>query len=624
MNNTELYFQKNPYQPKQEEIITQMLEQFEPDRKLQTIEEEKEIISFILHALTTGRTALCEADKTEMRTQAYLIASVLYKLSAKDKLPIIIAAATPMQQEHIASIYLPQISRMMYQSGLIDRKLKCIIRKGKRHYLCDKRLSRYQQQTPTLPPDFSAILEKLRKVGWKEIDLDRWRLPSDMRRQICVSKCQNSCSRFSACRYQQFLQHCRNIHSYDFQITDHSYILSEREKERTGERGTLPDYNILIIDDAHMLSKPVERMFRQILPEKDLLQLYDFFPKMQDTTRKWRQLQSDFRKSVNQLFDSEDETSIKISLGLLENTLADFRSVRSRKSRETMITDISEKLLTQITGIRKNGRHFWIEGAQKGDRTVCMLPDTPDEILYQNIWNNQKKNIAVSDHKTVEDKRSDFNPLRSMQKKCPLYSSSQSQLKLPFDSRQEHTLLYIPRDFSVSETTGDKYLEYIAEITEKLAKIAGNKAIILSADKRLLADLMVKEMERCRFPIYITPFSSAKIPQEFRTAKKGLLFACNTGISMRAKPDHSLSMFIILDLSPQNQKWIEQLSNSVKTTRNSNRAFIVSILDKKILMDSYYQNHTLAPSLQIDVTHSLKQVKNFADKIKNEEISHGK
>lgn len=529
------------------------------------------------------------------------MASVLYKLSAKDNLPIIIAAATPVQQEQIANIYLP--------------------------------------------PDFSSILEKLRKVGWKEIDLDRWELPSDIKRQICVSKCRDSCSCFSVCRYQLFLQHCRNIHSYDFQITGHGYILSEREKERTGKRGTLPDYSILIIDEAHMLGKPVERMFRQILPEKDLLQLYKFFPKKQDTTRKWRQLQSEFHKSVNRLYDSEDEAAIKISLGLLENTLADLQSVRSSKSREAMITDISEKLLTQITGIRKNGRRFWIEGAQKGDRTVCMLPDTPDEILYQNIWNNHKKNIAVSDYKTAEDKLYDFDPIRSMQKKCPLYSGSQNQLKFPLHSPQGHTLLYIPRGFSVLEISGDKYWDHIAEMTEKLAKIAGNKAIILSADKRLLAELMVKEMERCRFPIYMAPFASAEIPKEFRTGKKGILFASNAAISMMEMPDNSLTMLIILDLSslssilgpehnhPQGrntkeekiflQKGTEQLSNSAKTARNNNHAFIVSILDTKILMDSYYQNHTLAPSLQINVTHSLKQVKNFADKVRNEEISHG-
>ena len=91
---------------------------------------------------------------------------------------------------------------------------------------------------------------------------------------------------------------------------------------------------------------------------------------------------------------------------------------------------------------------------------------------------------------------------------------------------------------------------------------------------------------------------------------------------MIEKPDNSLTMFIILDLSPQ--KWKEQLFNSAKSTRNNNRAFIVSILDKKILTDSYYQNHTLAPFLQIDVTHSLKQVKNFADKVRSEEIFHGK
>ena len=71
------------------------------------------------------------------------------------------------------------------------------------------------------------------------------------------------------------------------------------------------------------------------------------------------------------------------------------------------------------------------------------------------------------------------------------------------------------------------------------------------------------------------------------------------------------------------QKRIEQLMNLVKDNHKNNPALIVSILDKRILMDSYYQNNTLVPSLQIDVTHSLKQVKNFANKVRNEEVSHG-
>ena len=71
------------------------------------------------------------------------------------------------------------------------------------------------------------------------------------------------------------------------------------------------------------------------------------------------------------------------------------------------------------------------------------------------------------------------------------------------------------------------------------------------------------------------------------------------------------------------QKGIEQLMNLVKDNRKNDPSLIVSILDKKILMDSYYQNNSLAASLRIDVTHSLKHVKNFANKVKIEEVSHG-
>ena len=645
MNNTELNYQKNPRMPKQEETIIHILDQIAPCGKPQAIAEEEAIISFILHALTTGRTALCGADETVARTQAYLIASVLYKVSAKDSLPVIIAAATPKQQKQIANIYLPQISRAMYQSGVIDRKLKFVIRKSRKHYLCDKRLSLYQHRAKDLPSGLSAILEKLRQAGWKEIDLDYWELPFHIKKQINVSQCRDSCPCSSACRYQMYLQHCRNIHSYDFQITGHDYILSERERENAGKKGTLPDYNILIIDEAHKLGKPVERIFRQILPEKDLLQLYGLFPQKQDTNRKGRHLQTEFYKAVNLLYNSEVETDIKNRLKILENALAQFQSVRVNKnrSREVMIKNISEKLLTQITEIRRDGRCFWIEGSQKGDRTICMLPDTLDEILYQNIWNNHKKNIAISSSKTASDKSLDFEPITGMQKKHPLYSNKESLSELPSHSPHEHTLLYIPRGFSVSETSKDAYLDHIAVLTERLTKIAGNKAIILSADKHLLAELLVKEMDRCQFPIYMTPFTSAEIPKEFRTDKKGILFVRNAAISMADILDSSVTMLIILNLpslnsiylehsQPQDknakkleafQKGIEQLMNLVKDNRKNDPSLIVSILDKKILMDSYYQNNSLAASLRIDVTHSLKHVKNFANKVKIEEVSHG-
>ena len=623
MNNTEINYQKNPRMPKQEETIIHILDQIAPCGKPQAIAEEEAIISFILYALTTGRTALCEADETVARTQAYLIASVLYKVSAKDSLPVIIAAATPKQQKQIANIYLPQISRAMYQSGVIDRKLKFVIRKSRKHYLCDKRLSLYQHRAKDLPSGLSAILEKLRQAGWKEIDLDYWELPFHIKKQINVSQCRDSCPCSSACRYQMYLQHCRNIHSYDFQITGHDYILSERERENAGKKGTLPDYNILIIDEAHKLGKPVERIFRQILPEKDLLQLYGLFPQKQDTNRKGRHLQTEFYKAVNLLYNSEVETDIKNRLKILENALAQFQSVRVNKnrSREVMIKNISEKLLTQITEIRRDGRCFWIEGSQKGDRTICMLPDTLDEILYQNIWNNHKKNIAISSSKTASDKSLDFEPITGMQKKHPLYSNKESLSELPSHSPHEHTLLYIPRGFSVSETSKDAYLDHIAVLTERLTKIAG-----------------------CQFPIYMTPFTSAEIPKEFRTDKKGILFVRNAAISMADILDSSVTMLIILNLpslnsiylehsQPQDknakkleafQKGIEQLMNLVKDNRKNDPSLIVSILDKKILMDSYYQNNSLAASLRIDVTHSLKHVKNFANKVKIEEVSHGK
>jgi len=213
------------------------------------------------------------------KTHAYIVACIVNKIFAKKsifskKQAIIVTTSSIALQKAIIDDYLPEISKLLVEKGLLSSTLTCVLRKGKDHYLCEKRLTHYVE---TLNSTTKRLTEydALRKlIKSKSIDLDEVKNISNYdKRKICVnnSTCFD-CKQYRTCAYQKFMIQARKSH-FDFQICNHNYYLADILKRKKGMVSLLPDYNKVIIDEAHKLLEVAQQMYGVSLIQNELIAL---------------------------------------------------------------------------------------------------------------------------------------------------------------------------------------------------------------------------------------------------------------------------------------------------------------------------------------------------------------
>ncbi len=186
-----------------------------------TIREEQ--IALALHMLTAlshRHISLAEAGVGIGKTLAYLLASVLakrgcingfYNLSfytgtpyvEAGDMPIVIATSSIALQRALANDYIPALSDILMEHGVIKTPLTYVIRKGREHYVCERRLR--AQLNFECDGEMRGVLEGLLEPG-AEIDLAEIDgLTPYVKRMIGVSgQCSVACPHRSRCAYLLF------------------------------------------------------------------------------------------------------------------------------------------------------------------------------------------------------------------------------------------------------------------------------------------------------------------------------------------------------------------------------------------------------------------------------------
>ena len=100
----------------------------------------------MLNAMLEGGIALCDAGTGIGKTYAYLAAGTVYHrfraASGFPVRPILISTSSIALQTAARDEYLPLLSSLLAEDGMITQPLQAVIRKGKSHYVCDDRLER--------------------------------------------------------------------------------------------------------------------------------------------------------------------------------------------------------------------------------------------------------------------------------------------------------------------------------------------------------------------------------------------------------------------------------------------------------------------------------------------------
>lgn len=168
-------------------------------------------------------------------------------------MPIVIATSGIALQNELIRKVIPELSSVLVKHGIIKQPISAILRKGRGHYVCRRKLQAHIQFEQD--QKMKAILAKLLQPH-ATIDLDTVEgLTPHVRRKISVPTCCNSdCPYMRNCKYLQFRRAAQSP-SIDIQVCNHNYFQADTLRRREGKRPIIPNYQSVIIDKTHKSSK---------------------------------------------------------------------------------------------------------------------------------------------------------------------------------------------------------------------------------------------------------------------------------------------------------------------------------------------------------------------------------
>ena len=273
-------FYKVEYQKRAHQEVEKIFRVLLPEQGLAVREEQIRLCHEMLDTLLGERIALCDAGVGIGKTYAYLVACVLMRkysiLMERNSLPkqhpVVVSTSSIALQKAILSEYVPFLSRVLVEQGIIQTPLRAVVRKGKEHFVCDNRLEqrieaiRYKQK--------NAVQREALLSLRKHYDMDTVKdLSGFDRRLVCVPKfCPRECPGRQTCRYQRYLEESKKQDVF-LQICNHNYLLADAFHRREEYKPLLADYRALVVDEAHKLPEAARQMFGKNLCMDDIREI---------------------------------------------------------------------------------------------------------------------------------------------------------------------------------------------------------------------------------------------------------------------------------------------------------------------------------------------------------------
>lgn len=227
-------FYKVEYQKRAHQEVEKIFRVLLPEQELAVREEQIRLCHEMLDTLLGERITLCDAGVGIGKTYAYLVACVLMRkysiLMERNSLPkqhpVVVSTSSIALQKAILSEYIPFLSRVLVEQGIIQTPLRAVVRKGKEHFVCDNRLEQRieairHKQKNAVPKEALLSLRK-------HYDMDTVKdLSGFDRRLVCVPKfCPRECSGRQTCCYQRYLEESKKQDVF-LQICNHNYLLAD-------------------------------------------------------------------------------------------------------------------------------------------------------------------------------------------------------------------------------------------------------------------------------------------------------------------------------------------------------------------------------------------------------------
>lgn len=230
---------------KKEGSLAARIERFS-ERREQLLTAEKIIDSFNQHQFD-----FIEAGTGTGKSFAYLIPALFYNNLNQDR--IVVSTNTINLQEQLINKDLVTLKRVL------DFDFKAVLVKGRNNYLCLRKFKNFhknysENELELEPKLFKELNEWKKNTESGERSEINFHLKRSIWNKIAAESdlcLKTACPFYSSC---YFMAARKEIYQADILVINHHLLLSDaRLKEDTGsaDRGILPNFNHLIIDEAH-------------------------------------------------------------------------------------------------------------------------------------------------------------------------------------------------------------------------------------------------------------------------------------------------------------------------------------------------------------------------------------
>src|SRR5438445_8808466 len=201
-------------------------------------------------AIADRRHLMVEAGTGVGKSFAYLVPAIQAALSEQDR-RVVVSTHTIGLQEQLIRKDIPFLQSVL-------PSFRAVLVKGRGNYISLRRLRVAQQRAPSLLSEPAAV-EQLHRLGrWSRVttdgsrsDLDFQPLPSvwDLVESDTGNCLGRDCRDYAECHY---FKARKGIHAAHLLVVNHALFFSDLALRQVGA-GLLPDYKVVIFDEAHTL-----------------------------------------------------------------------------------------------------------------------------------------------------------------------------------------------------------------------------------------------------------------------------------------------------------------------------------------------------------------------------------
>lgn len=512
-------------------------------------EEQIELSKKMYNGLTQKQVSLSEAEVGTGKTLAYLVATFVAKIHYESvhgrSKPITISTATIELQKHLVEKEIPNLSKMLLDYNLIKRPFITVLRKGKEHYLCERRLREIENDLKTNKSDkdnLLATIEMLKKQP-SGFDLDNYYINGSIKNKVCVKDGCGNCTIKSECRYSKMVNSLYDSPFVDFQVTNHNlYFMSHKNKKR--DKMTLLHSDFVVLDEAHKVKDVAQDIFGEQLCEKDIEKFIrnvkNLCNKKTDPKeyKKWIEKLATENKElfaeIKKLQVFEDEFNDNHVIDLIPKTLLNRLQNMSElmknicthktKKRDNPLTD-GKNLLKAINSVANFSENItWLTVDENNVVSICCCPKNIKKVLKSKVWDIDGSFILTSG--TMSDGM-DFEFFKT-ELGIDLINPrlvTESSFDSPFNFK-ENARIYMPKGLPKPDEGSEKYISAISsEILDIIKATNGHTAILFTSYKILNLVYEKIENELSQYDVITMTRGDRQAISEFKKSRNGILFA---------------------------------------------------------------------------------------------------